>query len=109
LPTAMRHDGACPNLGRRVALNEVGAMLRGRGAERRPWLGIALEVVSAARHGWRAVLRVFEAYLLHAPAAKRRDGRGGNRTCGLSRVRRALSVPVHRATSPGLLARDSRS
>ena len=36
LPTAMRHDGACPNLGRRVALNEVGVMLRGRGSERRP-------------------------------------------------------------------------
>jgi hypothetical protein len=27
---------ACPNLGRRVALNEVGVMLRGRGSERRP-------------------------------------------------------------------------
>jgi hypothetical protein len=32
---APRH-GACPNLGRRVALNEVGVMLRGRGSERRP-------------------------------------------------------------------------
>ena len=32
-----------PNPGRRVALNEVGLMLRGRGSERRPWLDIALE------------------------------------------------------------------
>ena len=36
LPMAMRQDDAGPNLGRRVALIEVGVMLRGRGAERRP-------------------------------------------------------------------------
>jgi hypothetical protein len=37
LPMATRHDAATsPNLGRRVALNEVGVMPRGRGAERRP-------------------------------------------------------------------------
>ena len=56
----MRHDTGRPNLGRRVALNEVGVMLRGRGSARRPWLGIALEgSYFAARHGWRAVLRVW--------------------------------------------------
>ena len=38
----------------------------GRGAERRPWLGIAVRFVLAARHGWRAVLRVQRWPILYA-------------------------------------------
>jgi hypothetical protein len=54
---APRH-GASPNLGHRVALNEVAVMPRGRGAERRPKWASHWRFVLAARHGWRAVLRL---------------------------------------------------
>jgi hypothetical protein len=45
LPTAMRHDGACPNLGRPVALNEAGVMECSGGGDPRgaPSWAMALE------------------------------------------------------------------
>lgn len=70
----MRHDGACPNLARRVALNEVGVDIQGGDPRGAPSLGnLTGRFVFAARYGWRAVLRVW-AHLPQAPAAKRRTG-----------------------------------
>jgi hypothetical protein len=62
---APRH-AVCSNLGRRVALNEVGVMPGGEGSREVP-LGWASHwrFVLAARHGWRAVLR-----LLGPPSAR---------------------------------------
>jgi hypothetical protein len=58
LPTAMRHDGACPNLGRGVALNDVGVDAPGEGIREAPLAGHRTgRLVFAARHGWRAVVR----------------------------------------------------
>jgi hypothetical protein len=58
LPTATRHDTALPQpwASRRVERGRV--MPRGRGAERRPSWASHWRFVLAARHGWRAVLRV---------------------------------------------------
>lgn len=65
--------GASPNLGRRVALQEVGVMPWGRGAERRPSWASQWRFVLAARHGWRAVLRVL------GPPSARSGGRAAPR------------------------------
>jgi hypothetical protein len=71
-------------------------MLRGRGSERRPSWASHWKVRFAARHGWRAVLRVLGRHLPRAPATKPRAGPRGKscRVCMERAIRRRLAPDV---------------
>jgi hypothetical protein len=71
----------------------------GRRAERRPWLGIAVRFVLAARHGWRAVLRVPRWPVLYAQRPNTR--RFGSPPGSTTEPVWADGAPVPRIALPG--------